>query len=179
MRYFQRAHATVCRAPLERSAAWKGADLARRSDVVGAPRSASRFAELERAAGAVERRKLDLSESARTFPLPSLAPRIARWATELMRGAAAFCCCAAFPVERWGEDVRRSSIGASGPASRRARRQNHAGDLLGHVIDRARTRTIRSSPLPTRGDIAYNCDLADDVGLLWSALLSAAAAQAA
>lgn len=166
MRYFQRAHESVRREPLEVPAAWRGSELARRDDWV-VRLSAAQIDELARAADAVAKRGLGLDAVRReNFALPALAPVIAGWARELLRGRGVLLV-RGLPVERWGEDRAALIYWGIGQHLGEPGAQNPQGDLLGHVLD---TGEDAANPFVRRyrtaGDIAYHCDLADAVGLL-------------
>jgi len=78
LRYFDRPHEAVARAPIGGPGAWRGDDLAADAWIV--PLDAAAVAELERAAEAVRARGLALAEVRREdFPLPAISPAIARW----------------------------------------------------------------------------------------------------
>ena len=85
-------------APIEDASAWLGADLEQdRSWEYGL--EAGHVADLEAALGAVKRRGLSLAEVTRAaFPLPSLAPMLARIADDLRDGRG-FASLQGFPVE--------------------------------------------------------------------------------
>jgi hypothetical protein len=166
LRYFDRPHEAVRREPLEVAAAWRGSDLAARTEW-SVRLSAADIDELERAAEEVAARCLDLEGLGREdFSLPTLGPKIDRWARELECGRG-FVLVRGLPVERWGE--RRASIVFWGIGQHLGEpgAQNPQGDLLGEVVD---TGEDASDPFVRRyrtaGDIAYHCDLADVVGLL-------------
>ena len=166
MRYFQRAHESVRRAPIENAAAWKGPDLREQSDWTVQLRPAD-ITELERAADAVERRGLDLVAVHRDdFALPSFGSAIRNWARELDSGRG-FLLVRGLPVERWGEARSALVYWGIGQHLGEPGAQNPMGELLGHVVD---TGEDAANPFVrryrTRGDIAYHCDLADAVGLL-------------
>jgi len=166
LHYFSREHGGIAREPLDTPAAWRGPDIAGRSDwIVGL--SSAEIAELERARDAVRARGLGLGEMRREdFPLSTLAPAIATWARELRDGRG-FLLVRGLPVDRWGDDDAALVYWGLGLHLGVPGAQNPAGDLLGHVADMGEE---ASSPFVrryrTRGDIAYHCDLADVVGLL-------------
>ena len=84
--------------PIEEASAWRGADLERdRSWEYGL--EAEHVADLEAALGAVKQRGLSVAEVTReAFPLPSLAPMLARIAGNLRTGHG-FALLRGFPVE--------------------------------------------------------------------------------
>lgn len=166
MRYFQRPHDAIARAPLVGPAAWRGAEMARRDDwMVRLTRP--QVDELEGAADAAAARGLGLDAVRRgDFPLPRLAPLIAEWGRELMHGRG-FLLVRGLPVERWGDERSALVYWGIGQHLGEPGAQNPQGELLGHVVD---TGEDAANPFirryRTAGDIAYHCDLADAVGLL-------------
>jgi hypothetical protein len=165
LRYFDRPHDDVARAPVGGPAAWRGADLDERAWIV--PLDAAAVAELERAGEAVRARGVALADMRRgDFPLPSLSPAIARWRDELRNGRG-FLVVRGLPVDRWSDDEAALVYWGLGLHLGRPGAQNAMGELLGHVVD---TGEDAANPFVRRyrtaGDIAYHCDLADAVGLL-------------
>jgi hypothetical protein len=166
LRYFDRPHDGVMRDPIAGPAAWRGADVAARSDWIVTLGDAA-IGELAQAADAVRAHGLALGTVGRAeFPLPSLAPVVRAWARELACGRG-FLLVRGLPVERWGDDAAALVYWGLGQHLGRPGAQNAAGDLLGHVVD---TGEDAANPFVRRyrtaGDIAYHCDLADAVGLL-------------
>jgi len=166
MRYFQRAHEAIAREPLAVPAAWRGADVRARADWV-VRLAPAQVDELERAAGAAAARGIGLEALRREdFPLPTLAPLVARWARELA-GGRGFLLIRGLPVTRWGDERAALVYWGLGQHLGEPGAQNPQGELLGHVVD---TGEDAANPFVRRyrtaGDIAYHCDLADAVGLL-------------
>jgi hypothetical protein len=166
LRYFNRDHETIVRRPLEVPAAWRGPEMARRTDWI-VRLTAEQIAELENAAAAAVRRGLGLQDIRRDdFPLPLLAPVIGGWARELASGRG-FVLARGLPVERWGDERSALVYWGIGQHLGEPGAQNPQGELLGHVID---TGEDAANPFVRRyrtaGDIAFHCDLADVVGLL-------------
>jgi hypothetical protein len=166
LHYFDRPHDSIARTPLGTPAAWRGADLAGRSEWI-VQLSAEQIDELDDARAQARDRGLDLHRITRAeFPLPTLAPVIDRWAAELASGRG-FLLVRGLPVERWGDEDAALVFWALGQHLGEPGAQNPAGDLLGHVMDMGEE---AASPFVRRyrtaGDIAYHCDLADVVGLL-------------
>lgn len=166
MRYFQRPHDAIARAPLDAPAAWRGAEMARRDDWI-VTLSPAQIDELERAAESALARGLGLDAVRREdFSLPMLAPAIAAWARELTSGRG-FLLVRGLPVERWGDARSALIYWALGQHLGEPGAQNPQGELLGHVTDYGED---AANPFVRRyrtaGDIAYHCDLADAVGLL-------------
>jgi len=166
LHYFRREHEAVAREPIGGPAAWRGAELAARTEWIEAL-APEQIAELDAARAAVRARGLALADVRREdFPLPTLAARIAAWRRELALGRG-FLLVRGFPVERWGDEDAGLVFWGLGLHLGRPGAQNPQGDLLGHVFD---TGEGASNPhvrrYRTAGDIAWHCDLADAVGLL-------------
>jgi hypothetical protein len=164
--YFRREHEEVARDPIPGPAAWRGADLARRSDWI-APLGAAAIEELDRARAAARATGRPLEALSREdFPLPGLAPRLAEWARELADGRG-FLLVRGLPVGRWGDQDSALVFWCLGLHLGHPGAQNPQGDLLGHVFDTGEEATNPNvRRYRTAGDIAYHCDLADAVGLL-------------
>ena len=110
---------------------------------------------------------LDLAHiTAASFPLPTLAPRLARTLAELLHGRG-FTLLRGLPVAAWG--VRKSAIAFFGLGAHlgAARSQNAQGHLLGHARDLGlssddpRVRIYQTAERQT-----FHTDSADLVGLL-------------
>jgi len=166
LRYFDRPHDEVRRLPIEGPAAWKGPDLAARSDWI-TTLGAAQIAELDAALGVARRRGVTLERLSRDdFPLPTLTPVIRGWAVELQRGRGVVLV-RGLPVERWGDDDAALVYWGIGQHLGEPGAQNPQGDLLGHVVDMGEDATNPFVRLyRTPANIAYHCDLADAVGLL-------------
>jgi hypothetical protein len=166
LRYFQRDHEEVRRAPIVGPAAWKGSELAA-TDEWQFHLSAAHIAEIERALNTIRARGLTLETMRREdFPLPSLVEQIAGWRHDLRRGRG-FLLIRGLPVERWGETVSAIAYWGLGLHLGVPGAQNPAGELLGHVTDYGEeAANPNSRRYRTAGDIAFHCDLADAVGLL-------------
>ena len=166
MRYFDRPHETVARAPIVGTSAWRGDDFVGESDWTVRLDERS-VAELERARDAVRARGVGLAAmQVEDFPLPWLAAAVGEWRHELAFGRG-FLVVRGLPVERWSRDDAAMVYWGLGLHLGRPGAQNAAGDLLGHVVD---TGEDAANPFVRRyrtaGDIAFHCDLADAVGLL-------------
>jgi hypothetical protein len=166
LRYFDRPHEAVATTVLDGPAAWRGEDLARRTDWV-VTLTAAQVDELDAALAAMRGRGVALADLRREdVSMPLLAPAIAAWRRELIDGRG-FLVVRGFPVERWGDDGASLLYWVLGLHLGRPGAQNAEGDLLGHVRD---TGEDGGDPFVRRyrtaGDIAYHCDLADAVGLL-------------
>jgi hypothetical protein len=167
LHYFKREHAEPARAPIGGPAAWRGADLAARPETWTHELAPDEIAELDAALRAVRARGLALAEIHREdFPLPGLAPTLARWTRELREGRG-FLRVRGLPVARWGDADAALVFWGLGQHLGRPGAQNPQGELLGHVVD---THEEATNPhvrrYRTRGEIRFHCDLADVVGLL-------------
>jgi len=166
LRYFDRPHERLPTAPVGGPGAWRGPDLAARTDWI-ACLTAADVAELDAAIAVASGRGPDLRHVRREdFPLPTLAPRIAEWTRELADGRG-FVLVRGLPVARWGDERSALVFWGLGRHLGEPGAQNPADELLGHVIDmgeEAANPFVRR--YRTAGDIAYHCDLADVVGLL-------------
>lgn len=168
LHYFDRPHDGVPAGPVGGPAAWRGADLAGREDWIVRLGSEA-VAEIERAAAGVACRPLEAIDRA-AFPLPTLAPEIARWARAL-DGGRGFLLVRGLPAGRWSEDESARVFWGIGQHLGTPGGQNRDEELLGHVLD---TGEEAASPFVRRyrtsGDIAWHCDLADVVGLMCLAM---------
>lgn len=166
LHYFQRPHDEVARRPIDSPAAWRGPEMARRTDWI-VPFTPEQCAEIEVACAAVDARGLALADVRRAdFPLPTVAPLARAWARELLEGRG-FLLLRGLPVERWGERIASLAYWGLGLHLGRPGGQNPQEELLGHVTDYGED---ADNPFVRRyrtaGDIRYHCDLADAVGLL-------------
>ena len=164
--YFTRSHEAPRLAPVGGEAAWRGPEVARRSDwreTLGA----AQVEELEQALAAARATGKPTGElEAADFPLPGLTPRIEAWRRELDAGRG-FQVVSGVPVERWSDEEAGIVFWCLGLHLGRPGAQNPQGDLLGHVTD---TGDDAADPYVrlyrTSSNIAYHCDAADVVGLL-------------
>jgi hypothetical protein len=164
--YFSRPHEGTPTGTIGGAAAWRAADFAdpaRWRQVL----DGAQVAELRRAVDHARGTGRALSElSAADFPLPTLAPEIARWRREIQEGPG-FQVVSGLPVGTWSEAEASVCFWCLGLHMGRPGAQNPQGDLLGHVRD---TGENAADPFVrlyrTASDIAYHCDAADVVGLL-------------
>jgi hypothetical protein len=166
LHYFQREHEAPLRAPLDVAAAWRGPEMAARSDWI-VHLDAADVAELEHACAAVQARGLALGEVRREdFRLEALGARVRAWRDQLLHGRG-FLLVRGLPVGRWGEETSALAYWGLGQHLGTPGAQNPEGELLGHVVD---TGEDAANPFVRRyrtaGDIRWHCDLADAVGLL-------------
>ena len=164
--YFGRPHEAPARQPLATLAAWRGAEMARRSDW-RVQLDATQLEEIERALAAAEASGKPTGEmTAQDFPLGSLVGEIRRWRHEVERGRG-FQLVAGVPVQGWSQERAERFFWCLGLHMGRPGAQNVTGDLLGHVTD---TGEDAADPYVrlyrTSSHIAYHCDAADVVGPL-------------
>jgi hypothetical protein len=166
LHYFARPHEAILRRPHAGPAAWKGAELAKRTDWKTAL-SADEVAELDAALACAKRTgKPTGALGRRDFPLPTLARRIAAWREEIQNGRG-FQVVTGVPVERWGRADSERFFWCFGLHLGEPGAQNPNGDLLGQVTDTGAEAGDPNERLyKTSARIDYHCDAADVVGLL-------------
>lgn len=99
------------------------------------------------------------------FPLPTLAPKIARWMRELDRGRG-FILLRGFPVEAHAESLGEDIYWGLGLHMGRAISQNTDGDLIGHIRDTgADPKAYGVRLYKTRAEQDFHTDGADIIGL--------------
>lgn len=121
-------------APIDGPAAWYGPAMAARDDWLETL-SAPEIDELARAVRPIADSQAEFAQlTAAEFPLPTLAPRLARILGELLDGRG-FVWIRGLPVDRWS--LRESAIAFYGIGAHlgSARSQNAKGHVLGHVKD--------------------------------------------
>jgi Taurine catabolism dioxygenase TauD, TfdA family len=100
------------------------------------------------------------------FPLPTLGPRLVALRTSLLTGRG-FAVLRGLPVHRYGIAEAAATFLGLGVHLGRARPQNAAGDLLGHVCDLGRTSADPSTRIyQTHERQTFHTDSCDLVGLL-------------
>ena len=115
-------------------AAWLGPDMAARRDWVELL-SPSEVSEVEAAARSVSGRKADIAAlSATDFPLPTLAPRLAKICAEVLHGRG-FTLLRGLPVQHWPLHLSATAFIGIGSHLGHAVSQNAQGHVLGHVRD--------------------------------------------
>ena len=152
---------------LEIPAAWIGAEMSRVPGQWRWTLSADEVAELE---GAARRFLAEVGDLDRlrpmNFPLPSLEAKLAALRETLVHGIG-FEVIRGIPVDRLGEEVVSAMFVGLGAHLGRARSQNAAGHLLGHVRDTgADSRDPNTRIYQTRERQTFHTDSADVVGLL-------------
>lgn len=99
-------------------------------------------------------------------PLPTLGPRLGALREELVKGIG-FGVLSGVPVERHERDMQAAMFLVAGAHIGRARSQNAAGHLLGHVRDTGANATDPATRIyQTAERQSFHTDSADVVGLL-------------
>jgi hypothetical protein len=145
--------------------AWLGRDLATRPQQWIVELSPAQLAELKRAAANV--RGVALADlTADVFPLPALAQTLAALRQTLIQGLGFALVRGLNPDEIPGEDSAAVFCGL-GAHIGRARSQNAAGELLGHVRDIGASGTDTNTRIyQTRERQTFHTDSADVVALM-------------
>ncbi|MEN9418914.1 MAG: hypothetical protein RI988_2534 [Pseudomonadota bacterium] len=113
---------------------WRGPEMAVRSDWIE-PLSADEIAEIEAAAAPVAASAADIAGlRAQDFPLPTLAPRLARIRREVLNGRG-FALLRGLPVQHWPLRLSAAAFYGLGLHLGHPVSQNAAGHVLGHVKD--------------------------------------------
>lgn len=147
--------------------AWLGPELDEHRDWIETL-SANDVAEIERATRAVTFRLRDperglVALRKEDFPLPALAPRLARILDEVLNGRG-FVLIRRLPVERWSKLERAVAFCGLGAHWGNLRSQNAEGHILGHVKDLGDPNAPRIYKTNKRQ--GYHTDSCDVVGLL-------------
>lgn len=153
-------------------AAWRGAEMARRTDWIGTLDAAD-IAELEGALrdflayGQLDDAPRRIGQmTAAQFPLPRLAPRLAALREELLNGRG-FALLRRLPVERYSTLECAALFMGIGAHLGHARSQNAKGHVLGHVCDLGLTSADPNVRIyQTRERQTFHTDSCDIVGLL-------------
>ncbi len=152
---------------LDIPAAWIGADMGEVPDTWRWHLSTAEVAELEDAARAFLARHADLSRlTPETFVVPSLRAKLEALSETLIHGIG-FEVIRGIPVDRIGVELASTIFCGIGANLGRARSQNAAGHLLGHVRDvggDSRDPNVRI--YQTRERQTFHTDSSDAVGLL-------------
>jgi Taurine catabolism dioxygenase TauD, TfdA family len=147
-------------------AAWYGPAMAARSDWVEILTPGDR-AEIAAATEGLATRDADIASIGREdFPLPTLAPRLARIRREVLNGRG-FALIRGLALDPG--DIRRASIAFFGVGAHMgaARAQNAQGHVLGHVCDLGRSSSDPNARIyQTRERQTFHTDSCDIVGLL-------------
>jgi len=152
---------------LDIPAAWIGADISAAPDTWRWRLSATEVAELEDAARRFLARHSDLSQlRPETFAIAVLRPKLEALTTTLLHGIG-FEVIQGIPVDRIGTELASTIFFGIGVHLGRARSQNAAGDLLGHVRDiGADSKDPNVRIYQTSERQTFHTDSADVVGLL-------------
>jgi hypothetical protein len=130
--------------------------------------SAAEIAEIDAAVSVARAKSDDLLQIGKEdFPLPTLAPRLARIEKELMDGRG-FVLLRGLPRARYTNDEMSTAYWGIGAHLGKPWPQNHHGHVLGDVTDQGKTLadpTARGNELGQIG-LDYHCDGSDLVGLL-------------
>lgn len=153
-------------APLRVPAAWRGEELAPRTDWIH-DLTRAEVAEIDGAVRAARARGLALEDISRAdFSLPTLAATIEAWASELDAGRG-FVLVRGLPVHRLTEHEASIAYWGIGQHLGVPVSQNTDGDLLGHVRDTGADPADPSVRLyRTRAAQPYHTDGSEVVGLL-------------
>lgn len=115
--------------------AWRGEDLAAKTERWVVELSADDIVEIEDAAASVWNRGIPIVDiSKENFSLPSLGPRIDALAVQLINGIG-FALLSRIPVERYSVEESAIMFYGIGAHLGNARMQNAKGHVLGHVRD--------------------------------------------
>lgn len=153
--------------PIADRSAWRGADLAARSDWVYRLPAAA-LADIDRALAAPAARDLPLTAMrAQDFPLPSIEHDLAAIRDELADGRG-FCLVRGLPLGRYGDDDVARIFWAIGRRFGDPISQNARGDLLGHVraVDGMQYMAKDVRGYQTNAELFFHNDNCDVVGLL-------------
>jgi hypothetical protein len=152
--------------PVRDASAWYGPALMAEGGWLE-PLAAAEVAEIEAASLALLDSGADLSRlQARDFPLPVLAPRLARLLRELLEGRG-FVLLRGLPVHRWPRALSAAAFLGLGSHLGRMRPQNAAGHLLGHVRDLGLSASDPNVRIyQTHERQTFHTDSCDIVGLL-------------
>ncbi|HZP13139.1 MAG TPA: TauD/TfdA family dioxygenase [Nevskiaceae bacterium] len=163
LHYFARPHEGPLTRPLQTPAAWRGDEMASRTDwqVHLAPHEID---ELKSAVAHAESTHKPMGAMTRAdFPLPTLAARLADWRREIRHGRG-FVLIRGVPVAQWSEQQSEIAYWCMGHHLGIPGSQNPQNDLLGHVRDQRTTGDVRY--YRTNKALAVHTDTADVVGLL-------------
>lgn len=152
--------------PFSGPSAWRGRDVAQRSDWL-IELTIQQIAELESAAAHYLSLGRDVGEiTADAFPLPTFAAHLASLSNKLLNGHG-FEVLRGLPVATYTQETAATIFCGIGAHLGRARSQNAAGHILGHVrnigadANDTNTRIYQTAERQT-----FHTDSADVVGLL-------------
>jgi len=152
--------------PVQDASAWYGPALHASSAWLQTLHD-SEVAEIEAASRTLLERGIDLAQvQPSDFPLPTLAPRVARLLGELLEGRG-FVLLRGLPVSRWPRALSAAAFLGLGCHLGPMRPQNSAGHLLGHVRDVGLSATDPNVRIyQTHERQTFHTDSCDIVGLL-------------
>ncbi len=157
----------IHRLPIAGASAWTRAGIAADDGWVHVL-SEAEIDDLDRALQGVRGWKGKLADlSCADFPLPVLAPRLARLEGEVRTGRG-FALLRGIPVDRYDDDDVFLMKWGIGTHLGRALSQNTYGDMLGHVFDHGigDLTAVRTRGYQTNGALAFHVDRADMTSLL-------------
>ncbi len=152
--------------PFTGASAWQGRDMARRDDWL-VHFTPAQIAELEAAAAHYLSLGRDIGEiTAKAFPLPTFAAHLETLSATLLNGIG-FEVMRGLPVQTYSQETAATIFCGIGAHLGKARSQNAAGHILGHV------RNVGADPddpntriYQTAARQSFHTDSADVVGLL-------------
>jgi len=151
---------------IEGPSAWYGPAMAARADWIETL-TAAESAEVAAATERLAARDVDIAAIGKSdFPLPGLAPRLARIRRDVLDGRG-FTLLRGVPVDPG--DIRRAAIAFFGIGCHfgNARSQNAQGHVLGHVRDLGRSSADPTARIyQTRERQTFHTDSCDIVGLM-------------
>jgi hypothetical protein len=153
-------------APVCDASAWRGTDLAARTDWIHCLTSAE-IEELATALRGVQTRGLAATAITRAdFSLPGMEARLAAWLEEARTGRG-FFVIRGLPADRFTEAEREAIFWGIGAHFGQAVSQNSHGELLGHVFDQGRAYgSTNTRGYQTKARLDFHTDRCDLVGLL-------------
>ena len=154
--------------PVEGPAVWYGPDMAKRTRMGACPVGRRPRPRSSGPCGRSPSAQADIARITKAdFPLPTLAPKLARICDEVLDGRG-FALMRGLPVERWSIREAATAYFGIGTHLGSARSQNAQGHVLGHVhdlgLDVANDPNVRI--YQTRERQTYHTDSCDIVGLL-------------
>ena len=152
--------------PIETSANWKSADIAKRSAEWFLQLSHEDIAEIDGAQKAWKARNVPLETMQKSdFPLPGFS-KVAARALDMLENGPGFFLMRGFPVERYSKDDARMVYWGLGKHIGTAMSQSDEGDYLGDVRDiKIPDGSPRFRGYKTSGKLSFHCDTADVTGL--------------
>ena len=153
-------------APVTDASAWRGAAIADDPAWISTF-TAAEVEDLAHALRGVQARGIPTTAITRAdFPLPVLAPRLARWLEEARVGRG-FFVLRGLPTDRFDEAEREAIFWGLGTHLGTAVSQNSHGEMLGHVFDQGRTYgSANTRGYQTKARLDFHTDRCDLVGLL-------------